>query len=129
MNKMAKNVGHLISLNGEYLYSAAHGAMFAPLRINDRVAKQVQTALNSTQPDENSCIKTMKPIWCDGRFMLATEFTPVTKCTATLLSLPSHLTKTEMCYKCLCNGNCTDDFMRNVVAKNILPELYNQKQK
>jgi hypothetical protein len=103
--------------------------MFAPLRINDRVAKQVQTALNSTQPDENSCIKTMKPIWCDGRFMLATEFTPVTKCTATLLSLPSHLTKTEMCYKCLCNGNCTDDFMRNVVAKNILPELYNQKQK
>ena len=129
VNNMAKSIGHLISLNGEYLYSPAHHSMYAPLRINDRIAQKIQKGFETKQPDEKSCIKTIAATWCDGRFLLATEFNQTTKCTATLLTTPSRQTKTEVCFRNLCNGRCTDDFMRNVLAKNILPELYNTKQK
>ncbi len=126
---MAKNIGHLISLNDEYLYSAAHGGMYAPLRVNERAIQKLQHAMGKNTPDEKSCIRTIAGIWYNGKFMLATEFRDTTKCTASMTSAPSHQTKAELCYKSLCNGKCTDGFMCNVVAKNILPELYNQKQK
>ncbi len=127
--KKIKNIGHLISLNDEYLYSAAHGGMYAPLRVSEHAVQKLQDALKQHTPNEKSCIHTIAGIWYNGKFMLATEFHPRTKCTVSLLFAPSHQTRTEMCYKHLCNGKCTDDFMRNVVAKYILPELYDTKQK
>ena len=115
-------------INDEYLYSTAHGDMCAPLRVNEHVAKKLQNALASKSSDTKSCIRKIDAIWCDGKFMLGVEFNRSTKCTTGLKNPSSH-SKTEMCFKRLCNGRCTDDFMRNVVAKNILPELYNTKQK
>lgn len=129
VNRMAKNTMHLVSLNGEYLFSAAHGGMYAPLRTNEHSAKKIQKALETKTPDKKSCIKKLAAIWCDGKFMISAEFMPFTKCTASLLNTPSCQTKAEMCSRNLCNGKCTDKFMRDIVAKNILPELYNTKQK
>ena len=126
---MANSIGYLISLNGEYLFSSAHGGMYAPLNVNDRVAQQIQTDLGKNNPDPESCVKKMAITWHNGKFMLDVEFNEKTKCTGELTSTPSHQTKTEMCFKCLCNGKCTDTFMHNVVAKNVLPELYNTKQR
>ena len=125
---MEKRSEYLISLNGEYLYSSVNGGMYAPLRINDIATKKIQAALEKQTTDKTSCISNAFVIWRDGKFMLGCEFNMVTKCTAGI-SNPSTRTKTEMCFKKLCNGNCRDDFMRNVVAKNILPELYKSKQK
>lgn len=128
---MAHDVGHLISLNGEYLYlSADNGAMYAPLRITEKSTKKIQQAIVATKTTpNNSCIKTISAGWCNGKFVLATEFNETTKCTVALSTPPSHKTKTEICFKKLCNGKCTDNFMQTIVAKNILPELYNTKQK
>ena len=126
--KKIKNIGHLISLNDEYLYSVAHDAMYAPLRVNERAVQKLQRAMEANTPDEKSCIRTIAGIWYNGKFMLATEFRDTTKCTVSIKN-PSRMTKTEMCYNKLCRGNCTDEFMRNTVAKRILPELYNTKQK
>jgi hypothetical protein len=128
VNKMAKNIGYLISLNDEYLYSAAHGEMYAPLRVNERAVQKLQRAMEANTPDDKSCIRTIAGIWYNGKFMLATEFRDITKCTANLRN-PSHLAKTELCYKTLCNGKCRDAFMRTNVAQYILPELYGTKQK
>ena len=123
-----KNIGHLITLNDEYLYLAAHGEMYAPLRINERAVKKIQDATARNKPDAKSCIREIGGIWYNGKFMLATEFRETTKCTAALKN-PSRLTKTEMCYKNLCNGKCTDEFMQKNIAKYILPKLYNSKQR
>ena len=128
VNKMAKKSGHLISFNGEYLYSAAHGGVYSPLRVNERALQKIQTTLQKQTPPAKSCIKTIAGIWCDGQFMLATEFNSAVKCD-TGLANPSKAAQSEKCLRKLCNGQCTDTFMRNVVAKNILPELYNTKQK
>ena len=125
---MAKSFGHLISLNNEYLYSAAHGEMYAPLRVNERVIQKIQKELKTEKPDDKSCIATMDGVWRDGKFILATEFSKKAKCASGLINV-SCQTKTELCFRQLCNGKCTDEFMRNVVAKNILPELYNTPQR
>ena len=126
---MTKSIGHLIALNDECLYSAAHGGMYAPLRVKKSATMKVQSAVAKQSPNKRSCIRALDGVWCDGKFMLAVDFNQTTKCTNTLLHTPSHNTKTEICLKNLCNGNCTDKFMRNVVAKNILPELYNSKHR
>ena len=126
---MPKNKGNLISLNDEYMYSSAHGGMYAPLRINEQIAKNVQHAIALTTPPHESCIQTMSIIWQDGKFRLVADFYPNTKCTDELQKPISHQRKTEICLKKLCNGQCNDEFMRNIIAQNILPELYNNKQK
>ena len=128
VNSMTNNVGMLISLNDEYLYSYANGGMYAPLRIDQDAVSVVEQALNDNQPGADSCIKVITPTWNGGRFVLQTEFNDTTKCTTALSSTTSHRTKNEICFKQLCNGKCTDEFMRNVVAKKILPDLYNTKQ-
>jgi hypothetical protein len=131
VNKMADNIKYpyLVSLNGEYLYVATDDAVCPPLRMNRYATYQVQESLKSNRPDANSCIKSLFPMWGDGKLVLATDFNPTIKCLAGTSDKFSHQTKTEICYKCLCNGKCTDDFMRNTVARHILPKLYNDKQK
>ena len=128
-----KNVGYLISLNNEYLYSAAHGGMYAPLRINEHTTQRVQRALVARKIPADSCIAKISAdsygVDGGGKFVLAIEFNTTTKCTETLSRTPSPQTKTEMCFKCLCNGKCTDKFMRDAIAKKILPELYDTKQR
>lgn len=125
---MAKSFGHLVLLNSEYLYSAAHGEMYAPLRVNERVIQKIQEKIRTQKPDDKSCIKTIDGVWSNGKFMLATEFTPSAKCSSCFTGA-SRQAKTELCFRQLCNGKCTDKFMRDVVAINILPELYNTKQR
>lgn len=129
VNKMTNKIGCLISLNGEYLYSSAHGDMYAPLRVNKNVIQKIQNTIETQKPLRDSCVKTIGIVQNGDRFVLDTVFNNRTICTKDLFTTPSHQTKTEMCYKHLCNGKCTDDFMRNVVAKYILPELYDTKQK
>ena len=127
VNKMAKSIGHLITMNDEYLYSAAHGEMYSPLRVHDTTIQKLQDTLETERPDTQSCINEIYGVWYNGKFMLATKFNESTKCTCDIRK-PSHFTKTEMCYKNLCNGKCRDAFMQKL-AKNILPELYKNKQK
>jgi len=111
------------------MYSSAHGDVYAPLRINEQIAKKAQHAIASTTPTQTSCIQTMTVIWQNGKFKLVANFHPITKCTDQSPNPISHQRKTEICLKKLCNGQCTDEFMCNIIAKNILPELYNNKQK
>ena len=129
VNSMIKNVGYLISLNNEYLYSSAHGGMYAPLRINEHTVKRVQRALAARKMPTDSCVAKITANLSDKKFVLETEFNTTTKCTDNLSGNPSPQTKTEMCFKCLCNGKCTDKFMRDAIAKKILPELYDTKQR
>ena len=129
VNNMAKNIGHLISLNGEYMYSAAHGEMYAPLRVNEHNAQKLQKALETKKPDEKSCVQTIATTWCDGKFMIGVSFKKSIKCPVNFTRDPSPQAKSEVCSRNMCNGRCIDTFMRNVVAKNILPELYTTKQK
>ena len=129
VNNMAKNVGYLISLNNEYLYSSAHGGMYAPLRVNEHAVQRVQRGLIARKIPADSCVAKITANQDGGKFILATEFNTTTKCTDKLSYPPSPQTKTEMCFKCLCNGKCTDKFMRDAIAKKILPELYDTKQR
>lgn len=130
VNKMTNDVGNLIALNDEYLYlsSATHDAMFAPLRPDSAVLKKITHNLSAHKPDPTSCISAICGDFVGGKYQLATEFRETTKCTTTLKN-PSNWTKTELCYKQLCNGKCTDEFMQKNIAKYILPELYNSKQR
>ena len=127
-NNMAEKTDHLVSLNGEYVYSAVNDARYAPLRINKDVATMVENAIATEKPGTDSCIRTATSTWCNGKFMLVTEFGAHTKCTA-YLNNPSTRTKSDMCLRKLCAGQCTDTFMRKTVARNIMPGLYNNNQK
>ena len=128
VNNMNKKFGHLISLNGESLYLLMDNEMYSPLRVNERITRKIQDALTTKTPPKNSCLRKLDTIWYQGQFMLAAEFNPEVKCAKGSIQL-SNRNKTEICFKCLCNGHCKDAFMQNVVAKNILPTLYNTKQK
>lgn len=126
---MANDVGYLVSLNDEYLYSCVNGGMYAPLRFTKESVDRVEQALATRAPDDASCIKKMSIEFGGGRFVLDTEFNSAHKCMKNLSTPLSLRTKTEMCARHLCTGKCCDEFMRDVVAKNLLPELYNTKQK
>ena len=128
VNKMSKNNELLISLNGEYLSSYENGAKYAPLHVTAATAKKIEDEIVFNGAPECSCVYAIASIWEAGKFMLCTEFKKTTKCTSGLKS-PTSRTKTDMCAKHLCTGKCRDDFMRNVVAKNILPDLYKDNQK
>lgn len=124
---MINKKSHLILLNNEYLFSAAHGDIFAPLCINESAICGICDALQNHPLPKTSCIKTVDCVRENGNIVLKITYHSATKCnnSATL----SQQSNTEVCSRRLCNGKCTDDFMRNVVAKQMLPELYNTKQK
>ena len=132
VNNMAQDVGYLVSLNDEYLYSYANGGMYAPLRFTKKSIDKIEQALQTQAPYDSSCIKSMSIAFGGGRFILDTEFNSIQKCMNNLSTPMSLRTKTEMCTRHLCYGKCTDEFMQTIVAKNLLPETYpynNQKQK
>ena len=123
-----KDHEHLISLNGKYLSSYENGEMYAPLRVTTTTAKKIEKEILSSGSPDCSCVYMIASVWDGGKFMLGTEYKNTTKCTSGLKS-PTPRTKTDMCAKNLCTGKCRDEFMRNVVAKHILPELYKGKTK
>ena len=122
------NTDYLISLNGQYLSSYMNGAKYAPLRVPENVAKQIKQEIESHGTPDDSCIYEIASTWDGGKFIINSEFKTVTKCTAGF-DRPTSRTKTDMCAKNLCTGKCRDEFMCNVVAKHILPELYKGKTK
>ena len=125
---MAQDNGHLISLNEMYLYESDNGAMYAPLRVDDTVGNAIKQAIKSQQPPIDSCIEKISAEWFEGKFVMTAEFKQNTKCSAGFKN-PEPLVKNDICVHCLCDGKCTDKFMREVIAKNMLPEIYNTKQK
>ena len=126
---MANDVGYLVSLNDEYLYSCVNGGMYAPLRFTKESVDKIEQALVMRTPNDSSCIKSISIAFDGGRFVLGTEFNSIQKCMKNLSTPMSLRTKTEMCTRHLCTGKCCDEFMYDVVAKNLLPELYNTQQK
>ena len=125
---MPENTARLISLNGEYIFLSVDNTKYAPLRVNEHVAEQIQTNIKLRKPESDSCIQSISSESCDNKVILTTSFRATTKCTSCLYN-PSTRTKSEMCLRKLCNGKCTDNFMRNTVGKHIFPDLYNTKQK
>jgi len=126
---MANDIEYLVSLNNEYLYSCVNGSIYAPLRFTQDSVDKIEQALATRVPNSTSCIKKMSLVSSDGRFVLDTEFNTKHKCMQNLSTPLSMRTKTEMCTRHLCTGKCCDEFMHDIVAKNLLPELYNTKQK
>ena len=124
---MADKNEHLVSMNGEYLYLSVNNARYAPLRTDTETVQDVQKALMSERANENSCINNIDSHLDNNKFVLNTHFNNTTKCTEQLNN-PSTRTKDEMCLRQLCNGNCIDEFMCNVVAKKFFPDLYKDKQ-
>ena len=124
---MAGKNEHLVSMNGEYLYLSVNNARYAPLRTDAETVQDVQNAIVLKRADEDSCINNIESRLDNNKFVLNTHFNTTTKCTENL-SNPSKRAKDEMCLRQLCNGNCTDEFMCNVVAKKFFPDLYKDKQ-
>ena len=124
---MTNKVEHLVSLNGEYMYSSVNNVRYAPLRVDTETVQNVQNAVMLEPTDENSCISDIVSHLDNNKFVLNTHFNETTKCTKQLNN-PSTRTKDEMCLRQLCNGKCTDEFMCNVVARKIFPDLYKNKQ-
>ena len=54
---MTKNIGHLIALNDVYLYSAAHGGMYAPLRVKESATMKVQSAVAKQSPNNQTSLE------------------------------------------------------------------------
>lgn len=124
---MATKNEHLVSMNGEYMFLYVDNAKYAPLRINEHTAQTIERSIETQQPSSDSCIMTISSAWDSGKFILNTNFHKTTKCTSCFTN-PSTRTKNEMCLQRVCAGKCTDEFMCNVVAKKILPDLYKNKQ-
>lgn len=125
---MNQDNGHLLSLNEKYLYQSKDGVMYAPLRVEKSVAKDVKKTIKKQSALADSCIEKISASWVDGKFIMTAEFKESIKC-ETGFRNPTPEVKNEICVQCLCDGKCTDEFMRNVVANKILPEFYNTKQK
>ncbi len=122
-NNMADKNEHLVSMNGEYLYLSVNNARYAPLRVNTEIVNDVQNAILLEKPDKNSCLGEIASNLDNNKFVLTTHFNPTTKCTAKFHN-PSTSTKNEMCFRQLCNGKCTDEFMINNVGKIFFPDKY-----
>lgn len=123
-----------ITLNGEYLPFTQCPAdtrkypSSVPLEANNMAAIQgVIKLLETAQPGPESCVKAIIYTVSNGAFMLKTEFNPKTKCT-NWMSAPSEQTKTNMCRKFACAGECIDQDMRKIFAR-ILPNVYGTTQR
>lgn len=125
-----------ISLNGEYLpftHCPTDTRKYpdASLRANSsdsRAAIQnLMSLLDTIKLNPESCVKAITYAVEHGAFTLKTEFNPKTKCT-NWMHTPSKQTKTKMCHKFACAGECIDQDMRKIFER-ILPDVYGTTQR
>jgi len=118
----------MVSLNEETMFMPQHRGVRAPVRVDENIAKRIINELESVQPDAFSCIETISAEWDNNKLVINTTYNPRTKCKPNLYTKARPI-KTGVCLEKMCTGKCVDKFMREVIAKNILPDLYDDKQR
>ena len=125
---MAKKIDGTILLNDETVFMPQHQRVRLPVRVDEDTARRIVKTLKSEMPDAFSCINTITAEWTDGKLIINTTYNPRTKCQPNLYTR-SRPIRTGICIEKMCNGKCVDIFMRDMITKNILPELYKDKQR
>lgn len=125
---MVRKTEGLVLLNDETVFMPQHQRERLPVRVDEDTARRIAKILESEKPDAFSCINSISAEWTDGRLFINTTFNPRTKCKPSLYTKTRPI-RTGICIEKMCNGKCVDIFMRDVIAKYILPELYKDKQR
>jgi len=125
---MAKKTDGLILLNDETVFMPQHQRVRLPVRINEDTARRIVKTLKSEQPDAFSCINTITAEWTDGKLIINTTYNPRTKCKSSLYTRTRSI-RTSICIEKMCGGKCVDNYVCDIIAKNILPDLYKNKQR
>ena len=125
---MAKKTEGLVLLNDETVFMPRHQRERLPVRVDEDTAHRIAKILASEKPDAFSCINSVFAEWKDGKLVIDTTYNPRTKCKPNLYTKARPI-RTGICIEKMCNGKCVDIFMRDVIAKYILPELYKDKQR
>lgn len=128
VNNMIEKFKGMILLNDETVYLPRQHRVRLPLRTDEDTAHKIQEMIKMYQLDSFGCISSITAKWENNKLILETWYNPRTKC------IPSLYTKTRgirtgICIEKICTGKCVDEFMRKVIAKTLLPELYKDIQR
>ncbi|MBO4625704.1 MAG: hypothetical protein J5679_00295 [Alphaproteobacteria bacterium] len=123
---MTKKTDGTVLLNDETVFMPQHQRERLPVRIDEDTAIRITKILQQEKPEISSCICTATAEWTDGKLSINTTYNPCTKCKPNLYT-KSRPIRTAICIEKICTGKCVDIFMREMVTKRILPELYKQK--
>ena len=118
----------LILLNDETVFMPQSHGVRLPIRITNDTAKRIINKIKSEDIDRFSCLATVTAEWIDNKLIINTTYTPRTKCKPTLYT-KSRPIKTGICIEKICTGKCVDKFMREMIARYIMPELYQDNQR
>ena len=118
----------LVLLNQRTLYVARNGRMYEPLWIERNFARGFAQTTKTKLAPSDSCIETISTKWREGKLMITAQCKQNTKCSSEFHNITPEINN-EACFHCLCNGKCTDRFVRNILAEKILPKLYKNTQK
>ena len=118
----------MILLNDETVYMPRQQHVRLPLRADESTAHKIQEMIKMYQLDSFGCISSITAKWENNKLILETKYNPRTKCVPSLYTKTRGV-RTGICIEKICTGKCVDEFMRKVVAKTLLPELYQDIQR
>ena len=128
VNRMMEKYKGMVLLNEETVYMPRHNRVRLPLRTDEATARKIQAMIKTYQLDSFSCISSVTAKWENNKLILETRYNPRTKCIHSLYTKTRSI-RTGICIEKICTGKCVDEFMRKVVAKTLLPELYTDIQR
>ena len=126
-HKSTKTNG-LVFLNDEMVFIPQYRGMRLPVRVDERTAQRIIRATESQNIDTFSCLHSVSAEWTDGKLVINTTYNPRTKCKPSLYT-KTRAIKTGICIEKICTGKCVDNFMCEIIAQHILPDLYKDKQR
>ena len=126
---MADSDSFYLLLNGEKMYLHSIGKHPTPVRINKKTADDIQRAINRIEATPTSCVHSMSTRWEYNSFCVDIKFNARTQCINNNLYTTSARIKTPICCDSVCRGKCKDHIMQDTIARNILPDLYQDKQR
>lgn len=125
---MIKKYQGIILLNDETLYMPQHNRVRLPVRINKETAHKIQELIKIHKLDSFGCLSSIEVKWENDKLIIDTKYNTITKCQSNLYTR-ARLVRTPICIEKMCRGKCVDAFVRDIIAKNILPELYKDQQR
>ena len=118
----------LILFNDETVFMPQHNRVRLPVRVDERTAHIIQEEIKLHELNQFSCFSSIKTEWVDGKFIINTTYNPRTKCRPNLYTRARPI-RTPICIEKICTGKCVDEFVRNVIARHILPDMYKKNER